>query len=260
MIIHNSKQYNKYLDATKYSTEILKQLYDKVEIGITPIEIDNYAFQLCKKKSVIPSFVGVKNEYGDPYKNATCISVNDTILHGIPQNKPIQNGDLVKVDFGIIYQEYYTDHCFTVGVGEVSQEHQNLLKIGKEAVLAGVKQTVSSNRVGDIGYAISNVAHTNGYNTLRNYTGHSLGKTLHESPLIPTFGKQGKGSRLKENMVLCIEAQLIKDNPAHYQDSDRWSIKSTSGEYAVMFEYMVIVRPNQPEIITPTQNWDLIKS
>jgi len=257
MIVKSQAELATYKKATQLSKQILSQLRDAIKPGIYPIELDNLAGELCKQHGVKSSFKGVVN--GNlTYNFNSCISVNDEILHGIPSNqRRIQVGDLIKVDFGIIYQGFYTDHCFTVGVGKASVEDLKLLKVGREAVLNAVKLAKPGNKTGDLGYAMHSTAYKAGFDTLKQYVGHGIGRGLHEYPEIPAFGKPGSGKKLKKNMIVCVECQVVTGKDRVYIENNGWTVKTNDGGKGVMFEYMVRV-DKKPEILTQTQDWSLI--
>lgn len=260
MIIKNLIEREKYREAAKISTLILWQLYEATKLGIYPIEVDDLAFKLCKKYNVRPSFFGV-GELNNRYKNATCISVNDTVVHGIPSKTEIfKSGDIVKVDFGIIYENFCTDHCFSVGLGEIKDEKLRLLEVAKEAVWRGAKATKTGGRVGDVGFAMQNYALENGMDTIKNFTGHAIGHNLHDGMIIPAFGSRGEGKMFNEGLVACIEAQVVtKGKDRVFTDKDGWTVKTVAGNDAAMFEFMVIVG-EEPEILTKeTYGWSVTK-
>lgn len=259
MILKSQIEINKYKDAAKLSTEILLKLKEKTREGIYPIEIENLAKTLCKKSHVNPSFLGVGDK-GNEYKFATCVSINDTVVHGIPSDTEIiKNGDLVKVDFGINYKGFLTDHCYTVGISPVSDSDLGLMKIGRQAVWQAAQFGITGNRVGDISSSIQNYTETHNCNVIRKFTGHGIGKTLHEEPLIPSFGIPNTGKILKENQVLCIEAQITRGEHEVIFMPDGWTVKMKDGQKTVMFEFMIIVQKNKPLILTnDTYKWDLI--
>lgn len=240
--------------------EILRELYDMTKAGVFPIEIDQKAFELCKKHNVTPSFYGVPGHKGK-YEFATCISLNDEAVHGIPSStRAIQPGDLVKLDFGIISETYFTDHCVTVGIGKVKNKDYKLLEVGKQAVLDGVAQAISGHTTGDVGHAMESTARKSKFDTIKYYIGHGIGHSLHEDPELPASGRPHTGPELKEGQVLCVEAQIVAGKPAISMDPDGWTVRTKDGKNAVMFEYMTIVRNGQPEILTDSRNWPLIKN
>jgi methionyl aminopeptidase len=257
MIIETEDQLRTYRKAAQISTEIMAQLRDALKPGLYPIELDTLAGELCKKNKVLAAFKGVVQS-GNTYHHNSCISVNDEILHGIPSDKrALQVGDLVKVDFGIIYQGLFTDHCFTVAIGKATPQDEKLLRVGREAVLKAVDLAVTGTRTGDLGFMMHKTATRAGFDVLKQYIGHGIGTTLHNEPEIPAWGKKGRGELLKKNMVICVEAQVVAGTDETYTDKNGWTIKSADGANGVMFEYMVRV-DDEPEILTNTVDWPLV--
>lgn len=256
MIINSTQDLQTYREATQLSTQILRQLYKQTKIGVFPREIEQLAVKLCKKNQVKPAFKGVV-QTGKSYDYATCISVNDEILHGIPdQDRALQSDDLVKIDFGIIYQGFYTDHCFTLGLGKLNEKDLRLLKTGREAVLNAVKLAKPGNYTGDLGQQMHQTAYRAGFDVFKQFVGHGIGRSLHEDPEIPAFGRPRTGQRLQQNMIICVECQVVAGNDQSYVTDNGWTVKTQDGEKGVMFEYMVRV-DQKPEILTQTQNWAL---
>ena len=256
MIVKSSTQLATYKKAAQISTKILSQLREAIKPGVYPIEVDKLAGELCQKYGVKSSFKGVVN--GNlSYGFNSCISVNDEILHGLPSGKrKIREGDLVKIDFGIIYQGFYTDHCFTVGVGQISVEDQKLLEVGREAVLKAVKLAKPGNHTGDLGHIMHHTAYKAGFETLKQYVGHGIGWSLHENPEIPAFGQPKSGTALKKDMIICVECQVVAGSDQVFIEGNGWTVKTSDCNKGVMFEYMVRV-DKKPEILTPTQDWPL---
>lgn len=258
MIIKSKPQLNTYLQATKISTQILKQLKDATQAGVKPIEIDDLAQDLCRQHQVKPAFLGVPGTKG-PYQHATCISINDTIVHGVPSgNYKIRVGDIVKLDFGIIYQGLYTDHCITVGVGKLDPKDQLLVETTREAVQIAAKAAIVGNTTGYLGHLMHSTVQEKGFDVLKNYIGHGIGHSLHESPQVPAFGQPMSGQILKKGMVICVEAQVVAGSDRSYTASDGWSVKTRDGQNSAMFEYMVMVGKRKPKILTKTMDWDIL--
>ncbi len=253
MIIKNPKDELMLREATEISVDILKQLGENIHEGITSLELDILAGQLCAKYGVRSSFKTV----GD-YKYNTCISVNDVAVHGIPSNTPLKKGDLVSIDMGIIYKGYFTDHCWTWSVGIPSKQNVKLLEAGRAAVENAITKAVVGNHTGDLGYEMEKAAKDSGFNVLKMYAGHGIGKSLHEDPEILSYGRKGTEELLVDGMVICIECQVVDDNGKAYIDEDEWSVHTQNGGNSVMFEYMVIVRKNKAEILTNTLDWGTI--
>jgi methionyl aminopeptidase len=254
MIITKKKEERVLKEACNISLKILKQLGEELREGVTGLEIDREAGFLCKKYKVKPAFKRV-----DGYNFNTCISVNDVAVHGVPKDIPFKKGDLVSVDFGIYYKKIYTDHCWTWSIGEPSKTNKKLLNAGRAAVENAVSKAVTGNRTGDLGYEMEAQAKKNGYNTIKVFVGHGIGKTLHDEPEILAYGKKGTGELLEEGMVLCIECQVVDDvSGVQIDEDDGWSARTLNGGNSVMFEYMVIVRDKKPEILTDTRDWGVV--
>lgn len=244
MIIKNEKQEKRIKTAAKISSDILRQLGDSIDIGVTPLDIESLALELCKKVGLKPSFKSVPG-----YNYATCISVNDCILHGIPNDRPFEDGDLVKIDFGVIYKGYYTDHCWTWGIGNLSKNALKLMEAGREAVENGCKQAIVGNRTGDISHALRSTAQRHGFTTLEDFAAHGIGRSLHDDPEILSYGEPNTGEVLRDGMLLCIECQVVESNDIYISDNG-WDVMSSDGSKGSMYEYMGIVRDNKFEKIT----------
>ncbi len=250
MVLNRAKDEMLLREAAEISVGILKELGNRIEVGVTPFEIDVIAGELCKANHVSPSFLGVNG-----YKYNTCISVNDVAVHGIPTDIPFKQGDLVSIDFGIIHKGLFTDHCWTWSIGNPNATNEKLLRAGREAVESTLPLAIVGNHVGDLGHNMESVAKKNGFNVMRMFVGHGIGKTLHDSPDVPAYGNKGKGPLLVDGMVLCIECQVVDDTGEVKIDKDGWSAKTKNGGNSVMFEYMVVVRKDSPDILTDTLDW-----
>ncbi len=257
MVIKNKKELKKYKEVCDLSIEILGKIRDFVKVGITTLEIDEYAEKLCEQYHVKPAFKGVRVGENPEYQHTTCISLNDTVVHGVPSTEIIHEGDIVKVDFGIVKNGYYTDHCFTVGLKPLSKRDEIFIQESKNAIEQGVLQAVEGNTIGDIGEAIESYAKKHKLTVVKEFVGHSIGKSLHDLPDIPGYGKKGDGEKLKKGLVICIEAQIIDGDPTIYTCNDCWTVKTKSKEKACMFEYIVMVDNKKPKVLTNTLNWEL---
>jgi methionyl aminopeptidase len=257
MIINSDHQLARYQEIGKKSTDILWQLWQATVEGVTPVEIDKFAEKLCQKNNVIPAFKGVGSKK-NPYRYTTCIGVNDGVVHGIPTDIPLAQGDMVKVDFGIIEDGFYTDHCFTKSIGKPSEEDLRLMKVARRSVQEAARKAIIGNQVGDLGFTMASVAEKAGFSTVKEFVGHGIGFTMHDEPQIPAWGKIRSGLTLRRGEVLCVEAQVIaSEDDGIYMEEDGWTIKSISGAKAAMFEYMVVVQARKPVFLTPTLEWPL---
>lgn len=247
-----------HLEATKISMKILEEAVNAVKIGSSGTGINELVGDLCKKHDVEPAFLGV-GDSSNPFPANLCVSVNDEVLHAIPSNVPFKAGDLVKVDFGIVHKGFYTDHCVTIGLEPVAEIDRNLMRIGKLAVENAVAKAVAGNTVGDLGHSMQSTVELAGFNVLKNFVGHGIGKNLHLPPEIAAYGQPGHGARLKKGMVVCVEAQVVAGSDRVKTAEDGWTITTLDGSRGVMFEYMVEVGRKGNEILTDTRNWQIFK-
>jgi methionyl aminopeptidase len=257
MIIQNDQQLATYQEAGQLSTQILEQLRQAVKVGVTALEIEQLAVDLCQQHQVKPVFQGVGPK-DNQYQYATCISVNDTVVHGIPDERPFQAGDLVKVDFGIEYQGLMTDHCFSLGLEPVSVQDKQLLQVARQAIQQAAQHALVGRQVGDLGSIMQTTARKHGFTVAKEFVGHGIGHTLHDQPQIPAYGRVGTGPKLKSGMVLCVEAQVLAGDDGLYITEDGWTVKTCGGHKAAMFEYMVVVAEKEPIILTPTFDWPIL--
>lgn len=259
MVIKNKKELRKYKEVCDLSIEILGRIKDFIEIGRTSIEVDQYAEKLCNEYNVKPAFKGFQIGSAPAYQYTTCISLNDTVVHGIPNDEKIKKGDIVKVDFGIIKEGYYTDHCFTIGMEPLSPKKKKFITESKNAILEGIQQAITDKKIGDIGEAIETYAKKHSLNVVKEFVGHSIGKSLHDLPDIPGYKVPGISQKLKKGLVICIEAQIVEGNADVYTCTDQWTIKTKNKKPACMFEYIVMVDKKKPKILTNTTKWELFK-
>jgi methionyl aminopeptidase len=243
-------------EATQISMQILAALRAATTIGTNAGEIDDLAGQLCKQHNVTPAFLGVGKKK-NPFPANICVSINSEVLHAIPtREKVFKDGDLVKLDFGIVHQGYYTDHCITLGLGNVSGADQKLINIAKLAIESAANMAIAGAHVGDLGHTMQSIVAMAGFDVLKGFVGHGIGKSLHEEPEIAAYGVPNTGPQLLKNQVLCVEAQVVAGQEDVYVEKDGWTIKTADGRKSVMFEYMVLVGDKKPEILTDTRGWD----
>ncbi len=226
--------------------EILLYLKEEVKPGKNTFEFEELALYLCNKKRVKPAFKGYKG-----YPFALCVSVNEVIVHGMPKkDKILKEGDIVSFDFGVIYEDYVGDAALTVGVGKISEQAEKLLKVTEEALYKGIEKAHFGNRIGDISYAIQKHVESNGFNVIREFVGHGVGKKLHEPPEIPNFGKPGKGPKIEIGMVLAIEPMVSAGSWEVEILDDGWTAVTKDRSLAAHFEHSIAVTPKGPEILS----------
>lgn len=217
----------------------------EIKPGVTSLYLDKIAEEYIRDNSGEPAFKGM---YGFP--NTLCMSLNSAVVHGIPTNTPLQEGDIISVDCGVLKNSFYGDHAYTFAVGEIKPEIQRLLDITKECLYKGIEQFKEGNRVGDISNAIQTHAEKNGYGVVRELVGHGLGKKLHEDPEVPNYGKRGEGPKLKDGMVLAIEPMINMGTRNIKQLKDGWTILTADGKPSAHFEHNVALIDGKPEILS----------
>jgi methionyl aminopeptidase len=228
------------------TARILNEMVAMAKPGISTGELDRYAESRCKDLKSIPAFKGY---HGFP--GSVCISVNDEVVHGIPSTKRIlKEGDIVGLDFGVIYEGWYGDSARTVPVGKISVEAQKLLDATREGLMRGIEQCREGNRVFDIGHAIQNYVEGFGYGVVREFVGHGIGRSLHEEPQVPNYGPKGKGLQLKVGMVLAIEPMINAGSHEVKVLKDGWTAVTVDHSLSAHFEHTVAITPNGPEILT----------
>ena len=230
-----------------------KAIEEAIKPGITTAELDQIAERTMKKYGAISAEKGYDPGIrGVPkYPAATCISVNDEVIHGVPSSKRyIQDGDIVSVDLVSLKNGYNGDAARTYLVGNVSKEAKRLVEVTKQAFYEGIKYAKKGNRIGDISHAIGEYVKSQGYSVVREFEGHGIGKNMHEEPGIPNFGKAGKGIRLEPGMTLAIEPMVIQGNPEIWQLDDGWTIVTADGSLAAHYENTILITENEPELLT----------
>lgn len=218
---------------------------EKVGPGVTPLELDKIAHEYIADQGAIPGFLG----FGG-FPNTLCISVNEAVVHGIPSNRAFEEGDIVSIDCGAIKNEFYGDHAYTFAVGEVSPEVEKLLRVTKESLYLGIDQMRAGKRIGDIGFAIQEHAEQFGYGVVRELVGHGLGKSMHEDPQVPNYGRRGKGKRIQDGMVLAVEPMINLGTKDVMMLEDDWTIVSADKQYSAHFEHDIAVVNGTPDILS----------
>jgi methionyl aminopeptidase len=213
--------------------------------GVTTLQLDAIAEEFIRDNGAEPGFKG----YGG-FPNTLCTSVNAAVVHGIPNNKPLNNGDIVSIDCGTLMNEFYGDSAYTFEVGEVDPEIQKLLKVTKECLTLSIEQAIVGKRIGDIGAACQKHAESFGYGVVRELVGHGLGRELHESPEVPNYGRRGNGPRLVEGMVLAIEPMINLGKRDVRTDKDGWTIVTSDNLVSAHFEHDIVVRKGKAEILS----------
>ncbi len=224
---------------------ILKKIEDTVRPGMTGLDIDNLAREELKKLGGVPAFLGYQG-----FPNTICISVNDAVVHGIPNSTPFKSGDIVGFDFGVIYEGMVTDAARTCIIGEGSKENQKLLETTKRSLDAGINKVKNGCAVGDIAEAVQKILEQNNYGVVRDLVGHGVGHQVHEDPEVPNYGLAGQGARLKAGMTIAIEPMSTLGDYQVRVDSDGWTIRTRDGSVSAHFEDTILVTEDGAEILT----------
>jgi methionyl aminopeptidase len=243
--IKSEREIDLMRQAGKMVAEVLTILVNSVKPGIKTKELDMIAERETKRLGGKPSF---KNYRGYPAN--LCVSVNDEIVHGIPGDRILKEGDIVSLDFGVDYKGYQGDAARTVGVGSVTAKAEDLMKATEGALLAGIQMAWDQNRLGDISAAVQQYAESKGFSVVREYTGHGIGRHMHEDPLVPNFGVAGTGPLLKKGMTLAIEPMLNVGDWRTRLNSNEWTVHTADGSLSAHFENTIVITDGEPEILT----------
>jgi methionyl aminopeptidase len=237
------------IDLIRTSAQVLGKAHAEVaqwvKPGVTTKKLDVIAEEYIRSYGGIPSFKGFNN-----FPASLCISVNEVVVHGFPSNYELKDGDIISIDCGVQLNGFHSDSAYTYPVGEVSQAVMDLLTTTKKSLYQGIEQAMDGMRMGDIGFAVQNYVEERGYTVVRELVGHGLGRSLHESPEVPNYGKRGRGIRLKEGMVLAIEPMINLGTRAVVQERDGWTIRTSDRKPSAHFEHTIVVRKGKAEILT----------
>ncbi|MDA2924848.1 type I methionyl aminopeptidase [Acidobacteria bacterium AH-259-A15] len=246
MIICKGKmELDRMREANLIVAEVLTHLGTLIKVGVTTAQLNTVAEEMILKRKGRPAFKGYQG-----YPAALCASVNDQIVHGIPNARPLREGDIIALDVGVNYKGFYGDSAWTFPVGEISEELKSLLAVTRESLYRGIEKVVVGNRVSDISYSIQEFVEAHGFSVVREFVGHGIGKSLHEEPQVPNYGKPGRGPRLVQGMVLAIEPMVNSKGPEVRVLGDKWTAVTADGGYSAHFEHSVAVTGNGPWILS----------
>ena len=239
----------------------LGELAKHIKPGITTLQLDKIADEFIRDNGAIPTFKGFPNPYGGPFPASICTSVNDVVVHGVPNAETVlKEGDIISIDCGTLLNGFNGDSCYTFCVGEVSDEVKKLLKTTKESLYKGIENAVAGKHLGDISSAVQEHCEAQKYGIVRELTGHGIGREMHEDPRVPNYGSRGNGIMLKAGMCLAIEPMVTMGNRAIWMDAnDRWTIRTRDGKPAAHFEHTIAVRKGQAEILSSFEEVESIE-
>jgi methionyl aminopeptidase len=226
-------------------SKTLAEIAKMIEPGVTTAALDKRAEEYIRDHDAVPGFLG----YGG-FPNSLCTSVNDAVVHGIPSEYELKEGDIISIDCGTYKNGFYGDTAYTFAVGEINGEVKKLLKATREALFKGIEKAMAGNRVGDISFAVQTHAEDAGFSVVREMVGHGLGSNMHESPEVPNYGKRGKGPKLKSGMVICIEPMINMGTRNIKQDSDGWTIRTMDNKPSAHYELALAIRNGEADILS----------
>jgi len=245
IVIKSSREIAIMRRAGKIAAEVLEILVAGLKPGMKTKELDDIAEKELAKRGAKPSFKGYNG-----FPASICVSINDEIVHGIPGNRVIREGDIVSIDLGTIYGGFQGDCAVTVGAGQISPLAARLIESAQGALEAGIKAARPGGRLGDISASIEGYARKAGYEVVREYTGHGIGREMHESPQVPNYGKAGSGAPLKAGMTLALEPMLNSGTWRTKVDEDMWTVRTADGGFSAHFEHTIAITEDGPEVLT----------
>lgn len=245
IIIKSREEIELMRESALVVSKTLGMLASEIKPGVTTLKLDKMAEEFIREQNAIPGFLGMYD-----FPNTLCMSPNAQVVHGIPNNSELIEGDIISIDCGAVKNEYYGDHAYTFAVGEIAEETKELLKVTKESLYVGIRELKVGNRVGDVGFAIQKYCEDRGYGVVRELVGHGLGKEMHEDPEMPNYGKRGRGKKLVEGMVVAIEPMINLGTKKINQLKDGWTILTADNKPSAHFEHDVAIVDGKPELLS----------
>ncbi|TAK05456.1 MAG: type I methionyl aminopeptidase [Candidatus Manganitrophaceae bacterium] len=245
IILKSKEEVAKIAKASRIVAESLEALRAYLKPGMTTKELDQFVEKQIRERGGIPAFKGYRD-----YPATICISVNEEVVHGIPSDKVIKEGDIVGLDLGAIYDGFYGDSAVTVAVGEIQPEAKRLIQVTEASLYAGIEQAREGSRLSDISHAVQSHVEQAGFSVVTDFVGHGIGRSLHEEPQVPNFGPPGRGPRLREGMVLAIEPMVNMGKPAVRVLDDHWTAVTADGSLSAHFEHTIAITKEGPVILS----------
>ena len=243
--IKNEREFRKMAVAGACVAAVHEAVVEAADVGVTLRELDEIAADVIRSRGCRPSFLGYRS-----FPAHICASPNEVVVHGIPGGYRLGRGDILSIDAGAVYEGYHGDGALTVGIGGIDEESARLLEVTRSALWAGIDQVQEGARVGDIGHAVEQAAAPHGYGVVRDYVGHGIGRSMHESPQVPNYGPPGKGQRLKRGMAVCIEPMFNLGTHRTATLGDGWTVVTADGRRSAHFEHTVALTGDGPVVMT----------
>jgi methionyl aminopeptidase len=248
IVIKNEKELALLREAGRVNALALKTVHQMIRPGVATIDLDAAAEELIRKHGGIPVFKGYPGAY--PFPATLCVSVNEELVHGFPSKRKLREGDIVSVDCGTLLEGFVGDSAFSMGVGEISAKAQHLLQVTEQALSEGIAKMRPGNRTGDVSSAIQQYVESQGFHVTREYTGHGVGRAMHEGPQVPNYGTPGRGVVLRPGMTIALEPMVLVGTPHTRVMPDQWTVVSADGSLTAHFEHSVAVTTGEPLILT----------
>lgn len=252
IIIKTAAEIRVMREAGRITARALDAVRNAARVGVTTADLDAIAEDIIRTHNAVPAFLGYPNPSfpGHPYPATINASINDELVHGIPSDRALREGDILSVDCGCVYQGFVGDAAFTIPIGVVSAEADKLVHVTAEALYKGIAASRVGNRIGDVSATIEEHATQNGYNVVREYTGHGVGRRMHEDPMIPNWGRRKTGAPIRAGMTYALEPMIIVGDPEVYVERDHWTVVTRDHSLCAHFEHTIAVTDGEPEILT----------
>lgn len=248
--LKSAAEINKMHRAGQVVAEVLERMRERVAPGVTTAELDRLAEEVIRQHDAVPSFLGYPPGSAHPFPASICSSINEELVHGIPGPRALQEGDIISIDVGCILDGYHGDAALTLPVGKISREAQRLLEITEQALYVGIAAATEGRRAGDVSAAIQSYVESHGYNVVREYTGHGIGRDMHEDPQVPNHGQPGTGVRLRKGMTVALEPMVLAGDSCVRTLGNHWTVVSCDGALTAHFEHTIAVTDGEAKILT----------
>lgn len=248
IIIKSSQEIATLREAGRINALALDAVRQLIRPGVTTAELDAAAEEVIRKSGAIPTFKGYPGPY--PYPASICVSINEQLVHGIPGKRKLAEGDIVSIDCGSTFEGFVGDSAFTIGVGEISPTAQRLIEVTEQALYIGIQKMRANNRVGDVSAAIQEFVEKAGFNVTREYTGHGVGRQMHEGPQVPNYGIAGRGQILRQGMTIALEPMVLVGTAQTRVQPDQWTVTSADGSLTAHWEHSVAITDSEALILT----------
>lgn len=251
IILKNRDEIEKMRVAGKVVAQVLDILRQKVKPGITTANLNAIAEHECKRRNAIPVFKNYPNPKGGrPFPGAICASINEEVIHGIPSNRELKEGDIISIDFGVLVNGFAGDAATTIPVGEISDEAAKLLRVTEESLMCGINAAIIGNRLGAISNAVQSQVEKQGFSVVRDFVGHGIGRDMHEDPPVPNYGRINSGPKLQNGMTIAIEPMVNIGSYRVLTEKDEWTIVTRDGSLSAHFEHTIAITEEGPDILT----------